>query len=165
MTQTMVLQLAVLLLVGVLFLVLLVMGGQVLRRRHQRRLKVEPQVSINVSKIEDIAAPAKTAAVFSSIARVQIVAFSSEDSKECRQLQAPVLRRVVEAKGSAVFVTTIDILQSPAIAARYDIHSVPATVLLDASGNIHSVNRTFTNAHTLIKQVDEILALDRAPVS
>ncbi len=165
MTQTMVLQLAVLLLVAVLFLVLLVIGGQVLRRRHQRRLKVEPQVSINVSKIEDIAAPAKPAAVFSSIARVQIVAFSSEDSKECRQLQAPVLRRVVEAKGSAVFVTTIDILQSPDIAARYDIHSVPATVLLDASGTIHSVNRTFTNAHTLIKQVDEILALDRAPVS
>jgi thioredoxin-like negative regulator of GroEL len=165
MTQTIVLQLAVLLLVGVLFLVLLVVGGQVLRRRQRRKPKIEPQVSINVSKTEDTTAPEKPAAIYGSIARVQIVAFSSEDSKECRQLQAPVLRRVVEAKGSTVFVTTIDILQSPDIAARYDIHSVPATVLLDASGNIHSVNRTFTNAYTLIRQVDEILALDRAPVS
>jgi hypothetical protein len=165
MTQTMVLQLAILLLVGVLFIVLLAIGGQALRRRQQRRLKVEPPISINVSKSEDGAPAEKPAAISSSLARVQIVAFSSEDSKECRQLQAPVLRRVVEAKGPSVFVTTIDILQSPDIAARYDIHSVPATVLLDASGNIHTVNRTFTNAHTLIRQVDEILALDRAPVS
>ncbi|WP_126578087.1 thioredoxin family protein [Tengunoibacter tsumagoiensis] len=92
--------------------------------------------------------------------RVRILAFQSEDSPECRQLQAPVLRWIVEARGEVVSVINIDASNCPELTDRYQVMTVPTTVLLDMKGKAHAVNYGFTNAQSLLKQVDEILALD-----
>lgn len=118
-----------------------------------------PLPSIDVSTSEDVI-ESKTSTP--AAVRVRILAFGSEEDRQCRILQAPVLRRVVEAKGSVVSVMNVDIAGSPELAQRYHVLTVPTTVLLDASGKTYAVNYGFTNAQNLIKQVDEILAMDNA---
>lgn len=132
-------------------------------RRHERvPASVEalaPLPSIDVSASEDVVERTSSAPI---AVRVRILAFGSEDDRQCRILQAPVLRRVVEAKGNVVSVMNVDISSSPELAQRYHVLTVPTTVLLDANGKTYAVNYGFTNAQSLIKQVDEILAMDNA---
>ena len=92
--------------------------------------------------------------------RVRILAFASEDCHQCHTLQAPVLRRVKEAHGDTVTIIEIDAPNSPELTQRYHVLTVPTTVLLDVKGKAHAVNYGFTNAQSLLKQVDEILVLD-----
>jgi len=94
------------------------------------------------------------------LARVRILAFASEDCHQCHTLQAPVLRRVQEAHGDVVRIIEIDASKSSKLTNRYHVLTVPTTVLLDVKGKAHAVNYGFTNAQSLLKQVDEILALD-----
>ncbi len=94
------------------------------------------------------------------LARVRILAFASEDCHQCHTLQAPVLRRVKEAHGDVVTIIEIDASKSSKLTNRYHVLTVPTTVLLDVKGKAHAVNYGFTNAQSLLKQVDEILALD-----
>jgi hypothetical protein len=93
-------------------------------------------------------------------ARVRILAFASEDCHQCHILQAPVLRRVKEAHGDIVTIIDIDASNTPELTSRYHVLTVPTTVLLDVKGKAHAVNYGFTNAQSLLKQVDEILVLD-----
>jgi len=97
-------------------------------------------------------------------ARVRILAFGSEDCHQCHTLQAPVLRRVKEAHGDVVTIIEIDASNSPELTSRYHVLTLPTTVLLDVKGKAHAVNYGFTNAQSLLKQVDEILALDDVEV-
>jgi len=91
---------------------------------------------------------------------VRILAFASEDCHQCHTLQAPVLRRVKEAHGDIITIIEIDAPSSPELTHRYHVLTVPTTVLLDVKGKAHAVNYGFTNAQSLLKQVDEILVLD-----
>ena len=93
-------------------------------------------------------------------ARVRILAFASEDCHQCHILQAPVLRRVKEAHGDIVTIIDIDASNAPELTSRYHVLTVPTTVLLDVKGKAHAVNYGFTNAQSLLKQVDEILVVD-----
>ncbi|GLV58066.1 hypothetical protein KDH_49000 [Dictyobacter sp. S3.2.2.5] len=120
---------------------------------------VAPPSSIDVSASEDVVESTSNPPV---AVRVRILAFGSEEDRQCRILQAPVLRRVVEAKGNVVSVMNVDIADSPELAQRYHVLTVPTTVLLDANGKTYAVNYGFTNAQSLIKQVDEILAMGNA---
>lgn len=92
--------------------------------------------------------------------RVHILAFTSSDCRQYQMFQAPVLRRLQEIFGEAICVTEIDIVTSPVFVAQYRVLTVPTTVLLDSSGQTHAVNYGFTNAQSLSRQVEEILALD-----
>jgi thioredoxin-related protein len=94
------------------------------------------------------------------LTRVRILAFASEDCDQCHTLQAPVLRRVKEAHADNVTIIEIDAPNSPELVHRYHVLTVPTTVLLDVRGKAHAVNYGFTNAQSLLKQVDEILVLD-----
>lgn len=93
-------------------------------------------------------------------ARVCILAFASEECHQCHILQAPVLRRVKEAHGDIVTIVDIDASNAPELTSRYHVVTVPTTVLLDVKGKAHAVNYGFTNAQSLLKQVDEILVRD-----
>ncbi len=95
---------------------------------------------------------------FSVTSPVRILAFSSEDCKQCHQLQAPVLRRVREQHGDTVAVVEIDAVASPQLAQQYHILTVPSTVILDAAGQAHAVNYGFANTQRLLQQIDEVLA-------
>ena len=94
------------------------------------------------------------------LTRVRSLAFASEDCSQCHTLQAPVLRRVKEAQADNVTIIEIDASSSPELAHHYHVLTVPTTILLDAKGKAHAVNYGFTNAQSLLKQVDEILVLD-----
>jgi len=88
---------------------------------------------------------------------VRILAFSSEDCKQCHQLQAPALQRVVAARGDQITVVEIDAPNEPDLTERYHVLTVPTTVVLDATGRAHAVNYGFANTQKLLAQVDELL--------
>lgn len=91
-------------------------------------------------------------------AGVRILAFSSDDCAQCHRLQAPALRRVIEARGDAVAVVDVDAPQAPDLTKRYNVLTVPTTVVLDALGRARAVNYGFANVQKLLDQVDEVLA-------
>jgi thioredoxin-related protein len=120
------------------------------RKKHHRASSTDAILALQEpSEVED--AP---------LARVRILAFASEDCHQCHRLQAPVLRRVKEAHGDIVTIIDIDVSNAPELTSRYHVLTVPTTVLLDVKGKAHAVNYGFTNAQSLLKQVDEILVPD-----
>lgn len=95
---------------------------------------------------------------------VRILAFSSDDCVQCHRLQAPALRRVIEARGNAVAVVDVDAPSAPDLTKRYNVLTVPTTVVLDTSGQARAVNYGFANVQKLLRQVDEVLlGADGAP--
>ena len=93
----------------------------------------------------------------SPTSQVRILSFSSEDCKQCHQLQAPALQRVQQQHGDTVAVVEIDAVASPELTQHYHILTVPSTVILDPSGKAHAVNYGFANTQRLLQQVDAVL--------
>ena len=98
-----------------------------------------------------------------SLSQVRILAFSSDDCRQCHELQIPALQRVLDARGSKVSVAEVDAPNSPDLTQRYRIMTLPSTVIMDAAGRAHAVNYGFANTQRLLEQVDEVLA--QVPVS
>ncbi len=98
-----------------------------------------------------------------SLSLVRILAFSSDDCRQCHELQIPALQRVLEAKGTKVSVAEVDAPNSPDLTQRYRVLTVPSTVVMDAQGRARAVNYGFANTQRLLEQVDEVLA--QVPVS
>ena len=95
---------------------------------------------------------------YTAQAPVRILAFSSVDCHQCHTLQTPALRRVTEARKYQVSVEDIDAPGSPELTQRYQVLTVPTTVVLDAAGHVHAVNYGFTNTQRLLEQVDGVLS-------
>jgi hypothetical protein len=98
-----------------------------------------------------------------SLSLVRILAFSSDDCRQCHELQIPALQRVLDARGSKVSVAEVDAPNSPDLTQRYRVLTVPSTVVMDAAGRAHAINYGFANTQRLLDQVDEVLA--QVPVS
>jgi thioredoxin family protein len=98
-----------------------------------------------------------------SLSLVRILAFSSDDCRQCHELQIPALQRVLEARGTKVSVAEVDAPNSPDLTQRYRVLTVPSTVVMDAQGRARAVNYGFANTQRLLEQVDEVLA--QVPVS
>ena len=90
---------------------------------------------------------------------ISILAFSSDDCRQCHQLQEPALQRVVEARSDLVSIVEVDAPTSPELTERYSVLTVPTTVILDASGKAHAINYGFANTKRLLEQIDSVLAL------
>ena len=88
---------------------------------------------------------------------VRILAFSSATCHQCHQLQAPALKRVLEARGTDVSVVDVDAPGEPELTQHYQVLTVPTTVVLDAMGHARAVNYGFANTGKLLEQVDEVL--------
>ena len=95
---------------------------------------------------------------FTARVPVRILAFSSADCHQCHTMQTPALQRVTEARTYQVSVEEIDAPGSPELTQRYQVLTVPTTVVLDATGHVHAVNYGFANTQRLLEQVDGILA-------
>jgi hypothetical protein len=93
-----------------------------------------------------------------SLSQVRILAFSSDDCRQCHEMQIPALQRVLEARGSKVSVAEVDAPNSPDLTQRYRIMTLPSTVIMDAAGRARAVNYGFANTQRLLDQVDEVLA-------
>jgi hypothetical protein len=89
---------------------------------------------------------------------VRILAFSSADCHQCHTMQTPALQRVTEARKYQVSVEEIDAPGSPELTERYQVFTVPTTVVLDATGRVHAVNYGFANTQRLLEQVDGVLS-------
>ncbi len=96
--------------------------------------------------------------IHSSLSLVRILAFSSADCRQCHEMQIPALQRVLDARGSKVSVAEVDAPNSPDLAQRYRVLTLPSTVIMDAAGRAHAVNYGFANTQRLLDQVDEVLA-------
>jgi thioredoxin-like negative regulator of GroEL len=97
--------------------------------------------------------------------RVRILAFSSDDCRQCHQLQEPALQRLLAQRGEAVSVEYIDAPTTPELTRHYQVLTVPTTVVLDATGKAHAINYGFANVQRLLEQVDAILTMSRERVS
>ena len=93
-----------------------------------------------------------------SLSLVRILAFSSADCRQCHEMQIPALQRVLDARGSKVSIAEVDAPNSPELAQRYRVLTLPSTVIMDAAGRAHAVNYGFANTQRLLDQVDEVLA-------
>lgn len=91
-------------------------------------------------------------------AQVRILAFSSADCRQCHQLQQPALQRLLAQRGQVVTVEHIDAPTAPELTRRYQVLTVPTTVVLDPTGKATAVNYGFTNVQRLLEQVDAVLA-------
>ena len=93
-----------------------------------------------------------------SPSRVRILAFGSDDCRQCHTLQAPALKRLLDARGDEVAVVDVDAPNAPELTQRYQVLTVPTTVVLDAAGQARAVNYGFAPTQRLLEQVDAILA-------
>ncbi len=89
---------------------------------------------------------------------VRILAFSSADCRQCHTMQAPALQRVTGARKYQVSVEEIDAPVSPELTRRYQVLTLPTTVVLDATGRVHAVNYGFASTQRLLEQVDAVLS-------
>lgn len=88
--------------------------------------------------------------------KIQILSFSGEDCRQCK-FQAPILQRIQEARGNAISVMEIDASAEPELSARYQVLTVPTTVILDTNGKAQAINYGFANTQKLLAQIDALL--------
>jgi hypothetical protein len=145
-------RIGVLVLISILLWLTVWSGCRFVQAQRRRALNATPIVS---SSNDGDANP--------GLALVHILAFSSDDCRQCHELQIPALQRVLDARGSKVSVAEVDAPNSPELTQRYRVLTLPSTVIMDAAGRARAVNYGFANTQRLLEQVDEILA--QVPVS
>jgi len=136
----------VLMLVSILTWFLVRSGRRFVDKRRRRALAALPQEQCS---------GADRVGTRSGSPAVRILAFSSVGCHQCHRLQTPALHRVLEMRGASVAVVEVDAPSSPELTQRYQVLTVPTTVVLDATGRAHAVNYGFTNTRRLLEQVDE----------
>ena len=141
------LRIGVLVLVSILLLLVVWSGRRFVEAQRRRALADVPFPSSGGDR--DASA---------SLSLVRILAFSSADCRQCHEMQIPALQRVLDARGSKVSIAEVDAPNSPDLAQRYRVLTLPSTVIMDAAGRAHAVNYGFANTQHLLDQVDEILA-------
>ncbi|GER90055.1 hypothetical protein KDW_42170 [Dictyobacter vulcani] len=94
-----------------------------------------------------------------STQQIRILAFSSEDCRQCHTLQQPALERLLNQYGEQVAVVNVDAVTQHDLTERYKVLTVPTTVVLDPAGNVHAVNYGFANTQRLQEQVNAVLSL------
>jgi len=141
------LRIGVLVLVSILLLLVVWSGRRFVEAQRRRALAAVPLTSGG----GDTDAHA-------SLSLVRILAFSSADCRQCHEMQIPALQRVLDARGSKVSVAEVHAPNSPDLAQRYRVLTLPSTVIMDAAGHAHAVNYGFANTQRLLDQVDEVLA-------
>ncbi len=136
-------RIAILIIVSVVAFLLVWCGRRFVEQRRQRVLTATPVIQYETNT--------------TSNSHISILAFSSDDCRQCHQLQAPALKRVVEARGELVSIVEIDAPTAPELTERYQVLTMPTTVVLDTKGKAHAVNYGFANTNRLLEQVDSLL--------
>jgi hypothetical protein len=146
--MTMLLRLGVLALVSLALWLVIWAGRRLVEARRQAVLSAAPAALPAIPGLGSAA----------DASPVHILNFSSADCSQCFRLQAPALRRLLEARSGEVTVVNVDAPNTPELAKRYQVLTVPTTVVLDASGQAQAVNFGFAPTERLLKQVDAVLA-------
>lgn len=141
--------------IGVLSWLLVWVARRVVEQRRQLALAAAPSPLL----VHDAATQANQ-----QQARVRILAFSSDDCRQCHTLQDPALKRIEAAHGETVSIMHIDAPSSPELTKRYQVLTVPTTVLLDANNQVHAVNYGFANSQHLLTQITQMLSSSPEPL-
>lgn len=120
---------------------LVVVGGRAFIARRQRQV---------------LAAPPLTAGAMDGA--IRILAFSSATCRQCHTHQWPAVQRVLSLRQGRVVAEDVDAPSHPDLAARYQILTLPATVVLDGTGRAHAVNYGFANTQRLLTQIDALIS-------
>jgi thioredoxin-like negative regulator of GroEL len=146
-------RLVVFILIVVVLWIAMWLGQRFVEMRRRQALAAAPYIE-NASEISKAASDPT---MDSKQARVRILAFQSEDCRQCHTLQTPALKRLLETCGDNVAVVEIDAPDAPELTERYRVLTLPTTVVLDASGNARAVNYGFTSTQRLLEQVNTVL--------
>ena len=152
MSNLMVRLIVFILIVAVLWIVMW-LGRRFVEMRRREALAAAPYIG-NAGGVDTIAS---NPAMGSQQARVRILAFQSEDCRQCHTLQTPALKRLLETCGDNVAVVEVDAPDAPELTERYRVLTLPTTVVLDASGNARAVNYGFASTQRLLEQVNTVL--------
>jgi len=85
--------------------------------------------------------------------RPTLVVFSTPACVACRTAQEPAVQAVRGRFGEALRVVHVDIGQRPGAARAFKILTAPSTVVLNADGQVQSVNQGFATADHLVAQL------------
>jgi hypothetical protein len=144
-----ILRIAILALVSLLVCFIVWYGRRFVDRRRQVVIATSPLPLLSATNGTD---------AYTTGTLVRILAFSSADCHQCHTMQIPALQRVADARRYQVSVEEIDAPGSPELTRRYQVLTLPTTVVLDAAGHVHAVNYGFANTQRLLDQVDEVLS-------
>lgn len=144
-----ILRTGVLALVSLLACAIVWYGRRFVKQRRQIAFAALPPQSLSGTNESD---------AYAARVPVRILAFSSADCKQCHTMQTPALQRVTEARKYQVSVEEIDAPDSPELTQRYQVLTLPTTVVLDAAGHVCAVNYGFANTQRLLEQVDGVLS-------
>lgn len=150
--QDLVIRLGVLLIIGAIACLLVQLCRRFIEVQRRRALDAAPLRTL--PNTDDTASDQLAA----NSSQIRILAFSSADCRQCHQLQAPALQRVVAARGDAVTVVEVDAVTERKLVETYHVLTVPSTVVLNAAGQAQAINYGFANTQRLLAQIDEILA-------
>ena len=150
MSTDLILRLGLLLLLAVVVWLAVMMGKFYVEGQRRRALAAKP---LNMA-LETGTGETPT----NSPSTIRVLSFSSTNCHQCKQLQAPALERLLEARLGAVTIIKVDATTDHDLVQTYRVMTVPSTVVLDIHGNAHAINYGFTNTNRLLSQVDEVLA-------
>lgn len=85
-----------------------------------------------------------------------ILYFTSPACAPCRTVQRPALRSLMERLGEQLQVVEVDVLRQPELAREWGILSLPATIVLNARGEVRYVNQGVASAEKLLKQLNHL---------
>lgn len=96
---------------------------------------------------------ARTIPAQTATGKPTLLYFTANYCAPCKFQQSPIVTAVAEELGETVGIRKIDVSASPELVAQYRILSVPATVVLNATGSVSSINFGVTPAETLRAQL------------
>lgn len=90
------------------------------------------------------------------LGRPAVIGFSTPFCAECYTRQAPALARLAVTLGDVATVRSVPALDHPELVRRVGVLTVPATVVVDASGRVRHLNLGYVSDDMLRKQLMEI---------
>jgi len=79
--------------------------------------------------------------------------FTGEYCAACKFQQTPTIEAISAKFGEAVVVKTVDVSAQPELASRYQVLTLPTTVIVNTAGQIVHINRGVVGQETLELQL------------
>lgn len=83
--------------------------------------------------------------------------FTADYCTACTYRQAPIIRRVAANLGNAIAVKKYDVTQHPDVAGRYQVLTLPTTVVLNPQGRVAHLNYGVTQQARLEAQLSTLI--------
>ncbi len=81
-----------------------------------------------------------------------VLAFTTPDCVPCKMVQRPALDALLERFPGRIAVAEVDALQTPDLARRFGILTVPSTVVVGPGGEVRAINHGTVTTERLATQ-------------